>query len=203
MKYRRKLSYLANWSRHAKRLEYYGHGILHHLTPASVCRRETEKLLEQVRACPDRDGLEARVGYYNKLAGAFDASGAPRIVEIERGRSRYFFDLDEHAKGFGPDRRVWYKFGDITRVPEHPTVVKSRPVCLGNENSVILNLNKIRHFTWSNDPLPFRDKKPAAVWRGTPRTKRRRLLVERFYDHPVFDIGHSAVMSAGAHPSPH
>jgi hypothetical protein len=188
--YRTKLSYLTTWSRHSKRLKYYGKGIAHHITPYAVCRGATGRLLEAFRAHPDRGEMETRATYYNRLSEAFGAATAPRISEIERRQSRYFIDLNEHSKGFGPDRRLWYLFCDNVSVPDQPSVAKSRPIGSGNENVIILNLDKIRHFTWSGDNLPFREKKPAAVWRGSPNTERRKILIEKFYDHPTFDIGH-------------
>ena len=190
MTYRTRLSYLTTWSRHSKRLKYYGKGIAHHFAPYSTCKASTKRLLEAFQSHPDIAEMEARANYYNQLSMPFDASSAPRIDEVVRSNSRYFIDLQEHSKGFGPDRRLWYQFGDIVTIPKNPSMVKSRPIRPGNENSVVMNLDKIRHFTWSGDTLPFRDKKPAAVWRGSPNTERRKILIEKFYDHPTFDIGH-------------
>ncbi len=145
------------------------------------------------RACehPDSAEIEWRVQYYNKLSRSFDAGSAPRIADISRTRSRYYLDLDESSRGFGPERRLDYVFGDVTTVPDTPSVVKSRPIAEDNANSVLLKLDKLRHFEWWSDPMPFRDKKPAAVWRGTPLNTQRQALVRTYYDHPVFDIGHS------------
>ncbi|WP_170386599.1 glycosyl transferase family 90 [Ruegeria atlantica] len=146
------------------------------------------------------DDIEERVAYYNKLSLHFGASDAPLVSEIESERGRYFLDLIEHAKGFGADRRLNYLFGDIKLVPPVPKIVKSRPISDSNENSVVLNLNKNRHFSWTPDPIPFRDKKPAAVWRGTARTKARRILADKFYDHPEFGIGHTGKEVSGRRP---
>jgi len=148
-------------------------------------------LLAAANHHPDLSQINERVEYYNKLSCTFDASNAPRVCEIDKDKSRYFLDLDEFCKGFGPSRRLHYLFGDVTHVPVTPTVVKSRPVSAGHENSVILKLNKLRHFRWAPDPVPFRDKKPSAVWRGTPLTHQRQQFVRTFYNHPSFDIGHS------------
>lgn len=200
MKHRRKVNYLLEWSRHADRLTYYARGVSHWLTPYAVCKQQTEKLLRDVNSRPDRDDIDDRVAYYNKLSEPFDASDAPLVSEIESARGRYFLDLIEHAKGFGADRHLDYLFGDIKLVPPVPKIVKSRPISETNANSVILNLNKNRHFSWTPDPVPFRDKKPAAVWRGTARTKARRILVDKFYDHPEFDIGHTGKEVSGRRP---
>lgn len=200
MKHRRKLGYFLSVSRHVERYDYYVRGLLHQLKPYALCKRETERLLRGAETHPDRDEIERRARYYNKLTQPFDASDAPRIMDIERDRSRYFLDLNEVAKGFGPNRRLDYLFGDIRKVPSKPMVLKSRPIVGDNANSILLKLNKTRHFSWSPDPVPFRDKKPAAVWRGTARTKQRQRLVEKFYDHPTFDIGHTGRDAGGREP---
>jgi len=200
MKHRRKLGYFLSLSRHAERYAYYMRGYLHQLKPYTLCQRETEALLRAIETHPRQAEIEDRAAYYNKLTAPFDASDAPRISEIDRARSRYFLDLNEEAKGFGPDRHLAYLFGDIRKVPPTPMVLKSRPIAGDNANSVLLKLNKTRHFSWSEDPLPFRDKKPAAVWRGTARTTQRQKLVEKFYDHPTFDIGHTGRDAGGRAP---
>lgn len=200
MKHRRKLGYYLSLSRHFERYDYYLRGYAHQLKPFSQCRRETETLLRAIDGHPARAEIEDRASYYNKLSQNFDASDAPRIADIDRDRSRYFLDLNEVAKGFGPDRRLAYLFGDIRKVPPQPMVLKSRPVAGDNANSVLLKLNKTRHFSWTPDPVPFRDKKPAVVWRGTARTKQRQRLVGKFYDHPTFDIGHTGREAGGREP---
>lgn len=172
-------------------LAFYCKGLLRQLVPLPLIKRQQDALLKRAEQHKDRAEIEWRVAYYHKLAQPFDASAAPRIANIERKHSRYFLDLDAHSKGFGPDRRLHYLFGDICHVPDAPTVVKSRPVTGNNENSVLMKLDQLRHFNWTSDPLPFRDKKPTAVWRGTPLTEERRQFVRMFYNHPTFDIGHS------------
>ncbi len=179
---------------------YYLRGLLRQCLPYSIANRQRARLLDKVALRQDCDEIERRVDYYNKLTEPFDASTAPRIADISRERSRYYLDMDEASRGFGPDRRVNYLFGDVTRVPDTPTVVKSRPIRGSNANSVLLKVDKLRHFKWSHDPIPFRDKKPAAVWRGTPHNAQREALVRAFYHHPQFDIGHSSRQVDGLAP---
>lgn len=170
---------------------YYARGLLHQLLPYRIANTRRARLLDTAADHPDHQEIEWRVAYYNKLVDRFDASTAPRVSEISRKKSRYYIDLDEFSRGFGPDRRLNYLFGDVITVPEVPAIVKSRPIGPDNANSVILNLDKLRHFNWSSDPLPFRKKKDAAVWRGTPINEQRKALVRAYYHHPRFDIGHT------------
>jgi hypothetical protein len=175
----------------AERLTYYGKGMFRQLLPYSSANRRRDLLLREATHHPDLGEIDERLNYYNKLSDRFETSGAPRISQIDRGRSRYYLDLDEFSRGFGPNRRLNYLFGDVITVPATPTVVKSRPICPNNKNSVILKLDKFRHFRWTPDPIPFREKKTSAVWRGTPLTEQRKNFVRKFYTHPSFDIGHS------------
>lgn len=172
-------------------VSYYGRGLLRLAVPYGLANRLRERMLRAFSDASKIEEVEWRVAYYNKLSARFDASKATRIADISRSKSRYFLDLSEDCRGFGPNRRLHYRYGDTSFVPEVPTVVKSRPLDENNANSVLLKLNKLRHFTWSPDPVPFRDKVPAAVWRGTPLNAPRRALVRAFYDHPRFDIGHT------------
>ncbi|WP_299356921.1 glycosyl transferase family 90 [uncultured Shimia sp.] len=170
---------------------FYIKGLLRQLIPHSVARRQLDSLLRKSARYSGHEDIDWRVDYYNGLSKEFDVSTAPCIRDVSRQMSRYYLDLDESSRGFGPNRRLNYLFGDICEVPDVPTVVKSRPIQAGNENSIILKLDKLRHFKWSADPIPFRDKKTSAVWRGIPQTEQRRNLVRMFHDHPSFNIGQS------------
>ncbi len=191
MNHRNSKAYYTEWWRHRRRTAYYVKGLVHHVTPYGLCHRWSQQYLNDLDRHPDREALLERVNYYCSLTEPFDASDAVPIADVSLGQSRYYIDFEEHARGFGRERKLWYTFGDVTWVPEHPSIVKSRPIGPGAENAVLLNLDKLRHFSWSPDPLPFREKKPAAVWRGVARTPARRLLLEKFNDHPEFNIGHS------------
>ena len=89
----------------------------------------------------------------------------------------YFFDLNEVMRHFSTDKRVSYIPGDVYFTPDIPTIVKSRLLSGDNSNSVLLKLNKHRHFIFVSDPLQFSDKMPRAIFRGRIRRSRQR---ERF-----------------------
>lgn len=172
-------------------LAYYLRGLTRQLLPYRVANRQRERLLEQVSSHPNKEEIFWRTDYYNKLSSPFDVSDATRIADVSRAKSRYYLDLDENSRGYGPDCRLHALFGDITVVPDAPSIVKSRPIGNENAHSVVLKLNWLRHFQWTADPIPFRDKKPIAVWRGTAHTARREAFVRDYYHHPRFDIGHT------------
>ncbi len=142
---------------------------------------------------PDREYILARVDYYNKLSeGVPLPADAPRLGDfrLKGNKSAYFFDAFEFARYFDPDLHWEYIFGDVAYVPEHPSIVKSRPVEGENANSVLLNLNKNRHFTFLDDRIPFRDKADGAIFRGHIHEKPHRVrFMERYYGHPRVETG--------------
>ena len=160
--------------------------------PAGLLRRRLPHLLDELETRPDREYILSRVDYYNKLAeGAQlppDESSLLRDFRLRGNRSAYFFDSYEYTRWFTPSLRWHYVFGDVTHVPEVPSVVKSRPIAGDNANSVLLNLDKSRHFTFLNDTIPFREKADRAIFRGHINEKpHRRLFLEMYHGHPMVD----------------
>jgi Glycosyl transferase family 90 len=103
-------------------------------------------------------------------------------------KSRYYYDLKEHARYFPRDFRIAHIFADVTHVPDQPSIVKSRPI-LGNiENSVLMKLNKLRHYQFVHDKTRFEEKKSIAVWRGSAHSQKRIALVRGYHDHPLCDV---------------
>lgn len=99
------------------------------------------------------------------------------------------FELDRCVKYFDADARFDYLFGDIVHEPEAPAFVKSRPITSGATNSVVLKLDRIRHFNFISDPKAFADKKEMLVSRNVVRQPHRRLLLEKYFGHPLCDLG--------------
>ncbi len=130
-----------------------------------------------------------RVNYYNKLSSRFVLSNPVSLSGIDKFGSMYYYDLKEYFRYFARGVGLSYIFGDVTDIPSVPAIVKSRPINGDNSNSVILNLDKFRHYYTIKDRLDFRAKLPSAVWRGRDNNVKRRQLVEGFHDHPSCDIG--------------
>lgn len=102
--------------------------------------------------------------------------------------SMYFFDLVKHTRYFPINKSIKYKFGDVTENFNEPTIVKSRPID-HNGNSVLMKLDALRHFHFIKDKKSFDQKNDHIVWRGEIHKENRRLLVEKFHDHPLCNIG--------------
>ncbi len=173
------------------RFLYFVRHTLRLCVPAADFRRRLDVLL---RGLDEREmaRLHERVAYCNKLSGPFalPAEARPFRLRPTRGQSLYQFDLHEHLRRFDPRLRVSFLFGDVTTVPATPTLVKSRPLGEDNRNSVLLKLNRLRHFIFVSDRRPFAAKLDQAVWRGRAYQKHRQEFLQRYHDHPRCDVGH-------------
>ena len=151
--------------------------------------------------------LLSRVDYYNKIEKPFqlekDALDLKNLFDSQiekfkgkifekkkiKKRTTYFFDLYNYLSYFPSFFKVKLKFGDITERFSNPTIVKSRPVN-DNKNSVIMNLNKVRHFYFLEDKKKFIEKKDMAVWRGNSKNSKTRLnFIKNYHDVSIFDVG--------------
>ena len=182
------------------RLWYYAAGAARHAAPATVFGRQREHILRSLDGSKNRDDLLERANYYNKLRPGLDCVPKVRLDRVDRSKSRYFIDLQQHLKYFPQAMGVDYVFGDVNWVPPVPSIVKSRPVADGNENSVLLNLDKLRHFQVHRDVRAWSEKLPKAVWRGVLNNPMRTALVERHWESAFADVGHVGCVREGLAP---
>jgi len=170
---------------------YYARNLLRWCMPPALVRRRLAATLASLDERPDREAILERVDYYNRLDGPTPLpASAPRIGDFRLGRKLtvYFFDSYEYVRWFDPALRWDYLFGDIKHVPAHPSIVKSRPIQGDNRNSVLLNLDKVRHFIFLDDRRAFGEKCDQAIFRGSIRHKpHRRRFLEMFHGHPLCD----------------
>ena len=198
------------------KLAYFVREALASCVPAAVYRHRLPALLDSIDRRPDRDDILARAEYCCRLgqSGAALPPPAPanrgmperdperfRIRDQKRPRhgQAYYFDSRALLRYFPPDLEVSLLTGDVTWVPDAPALVKSRPIAAdgSNANSVLLPLNRIRHFLFVRDRRRFADKSDTAVFRGKiangPVHKRKReTLFERCFGLPGVDLGDSS-----------
>lgn len=140
-----------------------------------------------------QEEVKARVSYYNRLTRPFSSSGLPfETGSFSKGKSTsYHIDFKPLLNCFPPGLPFAVLFGDICHVPDRPSFVKSRPVSPepDNANSVLLKLNRARHYYTYPDKLQFRDKRKKAVWRGSSHRPKRLEFVKALYDKPWCNVG--------------
>lgn len=166
------------------------------LLPAALFRAQRKALLAKLDTRPDREEIVSRAHYYNRLLAEKQPiklpATAPRVSQQRLGKKShvYFFDTREYLRYFPKDCRWLHIPGDITTVPSFPSIVKSRPIEQPNANSVLLNLNKVRHFIFVKNDIPYEAKCPRACFRGKIRDKPKRIrLFEKYFGNPMVDLG--------------
>jgi len=178
------------------RLGFYTAGIARDVMPYRFFEAKLNALFRRLSEHPEMaaDAFD-RVRYYNRMSPGWDAAAARPIRSIPLKHSYYYYDLKIAAKHFGADRRLRFLFGDVTEVPSEPAIVKSRPIGGDNANSIVMKLDRLRHFYLPTDERRFEDKKPWAVWRGSAINPARARLVKRFAAHPRHDVGFKPFLS--------
>ena len=173
--------------------------------PDIYYRSRREKKLTEARLRPDYDYMLQRVNYYIRIRNSWKISGRDNLTRSRSwihytgavGNYRkkmfhtaYYFDQHDVTRWFPPHLRWNFCPGDVYFTPEVPAVVKSRLLAADNQNSVVLKLDKLRHFMYVHDTKPFREKKDCAIFRGKIRQSRlRTLFLQKFFGHPMCDCG--------------
>lgn len=191
------------------KLFYFVRNLARYAVPHRLLQKRLEGVLAEVASRDDRDYILQRVDYYNRLPTASNSpppssTGMHPLGEHRLGRgvrTAYFFDSYEFTRWFD-DGLLWNMIpGDVTEVPPIPSVVKSRPIAGDNANSVLLNLDKFRHFVFLRDDIPFRAKEDRAIFRSAinchhPNHVLRKRFMERYFGSACCDAGIS-----NRHPS--
>lgn len=175
------------------KLSCYSQHAVHRLIPRTLLRRQRESLLHSLKnlSKEEQQKILYRVNYCNQLEDYVELpEQAISLSGFKREKSgTYYLDLLSVLSYFPPEGRFCHRFGDVTTVPDVPTLVKSRPINDHNQNSVLLKLNKVRHYYIVKDPYAYDDKLDLVVWRGACHQEHRRQFVQSFYDHPLCNVG--------------
>ncbi|MBX2962818.1 MAG: lipopolysaccharide A protein [Cyclobacteriaceae bacterium] len=175
---------------------YYAGCIWREIYPHSLCRKILEKKLKSLSQY-DLEYMKYRLGYYNKLTeNSSLGSNAIPLTELKLPKRKrvYYFDTIEFTRFFANHLKASFLFGDITHIPDEPSITKSRPINGDNRNSVILKLEKSRHFMFVKYDKPFIEKKNMLIWRGvtgskTQNRKHRIMFMEMYFNNPVCNLG--------------
>ncbi|WP_083631254.1 glycosyl transferase family 90 [Labilibacter marinus] len=143
----------------------------------------------------DNDYINSRIEYYNKIntPTSLHTDSIELKDFIYTGEEKtYYFDTWKYTRHFNPNNKFAFEFGDVTKIPNVPSIVKSRPINGKNQNSVLLNLNRIRHFIFVNDKKSFLSKKNKLVWRGNIWTYQPQRIdfLEKHFNNPMCNVGH-------------
>lgn len=175
-------------TRRLNRFRYYMHHVRKALVPGGYYRRQLSRYVEECES----EAILDRVDYYYRVKGPvpLDEQAQPFRLRPWRGQSTYQLDLFENLRYFDRDLRIRSVFGDNITEPEFPSFVKSRPIVQGTTPAILFNLNRLRHFHFVEDSIPFADKKSQLVWRGNACQPHRLSFLETYFSHPLCDVGH-------------
>lgn len=173
--------------------KYYFLNYLSLLIPDFIFRCRLKIKLNSLKKF-DLEYIERRVNYYNKLSKKNNLIKVEKSLEsfkIKNYHRTYFFDTYEYTRFFEKKLKLKMLFGDITHSPDLPSIVKSRPINDKNHNSILMKLNKVRHFTYTNDSNKFDDKINKLIGRSaiTKKHKKRIDFFNIYFNHPLCDLG--------------
>lgn len=175
---------------------YYLENLARYIYPKFLCRLTTNRILSKAVKRDDFEYILDRVNYYNKLDEDFSlVNNGVNIKNFKfypknKGPSVYFFDAYEFIRFFPVTGRFSFLFGDVTYIPSIPSIVKSRPITGDNRNSVILKLEKLRHFVFVKDKISFREKENKIIFYADMKFKPHRIdFMKKYYNHPVCICG--------------
>lgn len=137
--------------------------------------------------------VQQRVDYYCKLQNTTELSASALVLRDFRFEKKYhftyFFDTYEYLKYFPNASKFYCEYGDIITIPSKPTIVKSRPICDNNKNSVLLKLDKFRHFNFIKDTVPFYNKTDKLIGRASLYQKNRTDFYNKWFGTRLCDLG--------------
>lgn len=155
-----------------------------------------KKITLTIYSKQEQKEIKERVDYYNKIvqSSLLNENNSCTISTFKNSRkqrkpSTYFFDSYEHLRWFSHHFRFSYAFGDVTHIPSIPSFVKSRPISGENNNAVLLNLDKVRHFLFIHDTIPFSKKKDKLIGRAVVAQPHRIRFWEQYSSHPMCNLG--------------
>lgn len=186
--------YLASRKDKNSKLLYNLKNVVSYCIPNCFYRTKLESKLSLLKDYNESD-ITSRLKYYNKLEKPYCCNDAFIKIKVFTLSKKitphtYFWDTYQYTRYFDPQNKIAFAFGDVTYVPECPKIVKSRPIVEDNQNSILLKLDKIRHFIFVKDNNTFESKKNLLIGRGGIYQKHRVQFYEKYFHHPLCNLGH-------------
>lgn len=190
-------------SRAVDRLSYYFAGLARYALPWTFTESQRAQILDKFQNGGFQLSVMDRVNYYNNLPMYSPSLPETPLNQINRSKSRYAIDTYQYVRYFPKTLNIDYLFGDIQIIPPTATIVKSRPIHGDNRNSVLLNLDKFRHFRTFRDTIPWNKKLPMAVWRGSMNNPLRIELVQKHQNSRFANVGTGLGQQQSQHRKPY
>ncbi len=171
------------------KIAYYAKNFLRQLIPSVIFQKKYASKIKDLKYYDEKEIFE-RVNFYNKLVEENPIEGGKIISELKINENSkvYYFDFYEFGRYFKSSLKGHFLFGDITHIPEVPSLTKSRPISDTNQNSVVMNFDKVRHFIFIKKDKPYDQKLDKMIWRGKVYVPHRIKFLEMHHDNPLCNI---------------
>ena len=186
---------------HARKLKFYAKNVIFDLFPSLIFEKRYDRMFRNLDE-QQWTYIRSRANYYNKLEQQFvlnETASRSSALPLRGNPSAYYYDFKEISRYFARSVKFNYVFKDIKETVDEPTLLKTRPLNEANENSVILKLDKMRHFNFIEDTRSFESKLDMAVFRGACYQEHRKAFVAKYHGSPIADIGDTDDARKGQH----
>lgn len=188
------LGYFLHSGKNSK-ASYYLKAGFRDLLPDRFFARRLHCEMDECRRLYDEQYVSDRVAYYCRFDEHRDLGPDARPIgelRIASHGSTYYYDSRELLQWFGPSLRWNHLFGDVRDIPPYPAIVKTRSLGCDNSNSVILKLDKCRHYVFLKDTKPFEAKTDRAIFRGQVGCRENRItFCTLFANNPRIDVANT------------
>lgn len=178
---------------------YYANGVRMYLTPRWWCKMMAQRCIScyDSLSAEEKAIVDNRVNYYcNPRLPISLPDDAPKLSDNRYRKPRlvrqtvYFFDSMEFTRCFKQSLKWMIFGGDVNQEVPCAGITKSRPIpANGISNNVLLNMDKVRHFIFVNDPFQWEEKACKIIFRGQVLTKEnRRRFIQMWEHHPLCDL---------------
>lgn len=189
------------------KIAYYIKSYYALLIPRFILRRRLKTLMKKYAHSSEKQYIDRRIDYYCRLGNVDEAEKEPWMQQFtclsEQKKVRpsvYYLDSFRYARYF-PMTLKWNLCpGDVNYIPQTPSIVKSRPIDpKNNAFSVLMKLDRVRHFVFLHDSKPWEKKLDKVIFRGAigqkegnEYKKNRFLFMSKYFNHPMCDLGEIA-----------
>lgn len=173
------------------KLSFYFQGFLRGVVPVKTFDKKINEL-HKIVPKSDLKNIEKRVDYYNKINSETKVLHHGTVVKDllkPKTPKSYYFDTFEFARYFPKENLVDFAFGDVNTILDFPMITKSRPINGNNENNILLNLNKARHFISVKDTINYSEKKNVMIGRAGVFQEHRIKFYAEYFNNPLCDLG--------------
>ncbi len=178
---------------HAKKLNFYVKSSVLDIVPSRVFEQHYSRMFDALNE-HQWANIRERANYYNKLQDDFVLDNeAIKIKDLllRKNHSSYYYDFKAISRYFDSRLRFNYIFDDINESVSVPTILKSRPINSSNENSVLMKLDRVRHFNFIQDKISFSRKIDLAVFRGACYQQNRQDFIKKHLTTPMTNVGNT------------